>query len=149
MARSFAPHRPLVGCLICLVGMFPVIVPKAQAQDAATGEIAIELNTATEGQGSCMLTFVVTSSKSGAIDELIYETVLFDTDGQVNRLTLFNFGDVPPALPRVRQFAVPDIACGDLGRVLFNGMNACSASDPALCTGVMRPSTRTQIEVLG
>ncbi|MEL6466793.1 MAG: hypothetical protein AAFQ58_17650 [Pseudomonadota bacterium] len=45
------------------------------------GKIAIELNTTREG--SCTLTFLVSSEQAEVLDKLVFETALFDTDGPV------------------------------------------------------------------
>lgn len=116
-----------------------------------TGKIAIELNAVQTTDDACTLTFMITNGFEGSIDQLVYETVLFDTSGQVNRLTLFDFGALPPARPRVRQFAVPQITCGQLGRVLFNGANTCEGAGlvPDQCSAALVPTSRLKIEVLG
>ncbi|KIC44944.1 hypothetical protein RA29_21145 [Tateyamaria sp. ANG-S1] len=116
-----------------------------------TGKIAIELNTVSETDGACTLTFMVTNGHEMAIDQLVYETVLFDAAGQVDRLTLFDFGALPVGRPRVRQFAVPNVACDGLGRVLFNGLHTCAAEglDKGACAAGLVPMSRVGIEVLG
>ncbi|WP_298864162.1 hypothetical protein [uncultured Sulfitobacter sp.] len=122
----------------------------AQESDIS-GRLSIELN-ATETMGdTCKLTFLITNGTEIAIDKIVYETVLFDSDGQVDRLTLFDFGTLPPARPRVRQFVIPQTTCEQLGRVLFNSANTCEGAglDPRVCESGLMPSSRTEIEVLG
>lgn len=138
----------LRGAIACAM-LFPVSV-HAQETDIA-GKIAVELNAAQTTGAACTLTFLITNGLSQAIDRVVYETVMFDTDGQVNRLTLFDFGALPVARPRVRQFAVPDTDCEGLGRVLFNGANACEGAGLAdgACGTALVPTSRTDIEVLG
>ncbi|MEL6467623.1 MAG: hypothetical protein AAFQ58_21875 [Pseudomonadota bacterium] len=116
-----------------------------------TGKVAIELNTVSDGEGSCTLTFMVTNGHSVGIDKLVFETVLFDANGAVDRLTLFDFGALPVGRPRVRQFAVPNLACGGLGRVLFNGLHTCEATglEASACADGLVPTSRVEIEVLG
>jgi len=115
------------------------------------GKVAIELNTVVEGEGSCTLTFTVINGHPVDIDQLVYETVLFDATGSVNRLTLFDFGALPVGRPRVRQFAVPELACSGLGRILFNGLHTCDATgiEAAACANGLVPSSRVSVEVLG
>ncbi|MCZ4351711.1 hypothetical protein O4H61_04225 [Roseovarius aestuarii] len=116
-----------------------------------TGKISVELNAAVSTDTSCTLTFMIINGLDAQIDKAVYETVLFDTDGQVNRLTLFDFGSLPPARPRVRQFAVHEMSCDQLGRVLFNGANTCEGADleDGICAKGLTLSSRTNIEVLG
>lgn len=139
---------PLVRTALALACLGLFALP-ALAQDKADGALSIELNTAETRDGTCTLTFVVRNEHAGPIDKLVFETVLFDTAGAVNRLTLFDFGALPVGLPRVRQFALPQTPCDGLGRVLFNGLNTCDGLDAKACTTGFQTSTRTGIEVLG
>ena len=82
-----------------------------------------------------------------AIGALSLETVLIDTAGRVERLTLFEFGALPDGVPRVRQFDIPGLACESLGRVLINGVSDCSAG--AACAEGLELTTRTDVEVIG
>ncbi|APE44553.1 hypothetical protein BOO69_14885 [Sulfitobacter alexandrii] len=140
----------LVGKGACALCVWMAGIASAQEEDLE-GRIAVELNAVQTVEQACTLTFLITNGLGAAIDKAVYETVLFDTTGQVNRLTLFDFGTLPPARPRVRQFAVPDMACDRLGRILFNGAQTCDGSDLAegVCGTALVPSSRTEIEVIG
>lgn len=136
-------------CTFSALAALAICAAPLMAQDMPKPGLSIELNTAQTADNTCTLTFVVVNGHATAIDKLVYETVLFDSAGQVNRLTLFDFATLPPALPRVRQFALAGTQCNSLGRVLFNGLNTCTASDTAACAGPLTASSRTGIEVLG
>lgn len=112
--------------------------------------LSLELNGQTAAEAGCMLTFVVRNGHAQDIDRLVLETVLFDGTGEVDRLTLFDFGAVPPGLPRVRQFQVDGMACDDIGQVLINGASTCSVggSDSTIC-GTLTVQSRTDTELLG
>lgn len=127
-------------------------LPAAAADEADIGAaISVELNAAKTTGTACTLTFLVINGHPEAIDKLVYETVLFDTDGQVDRLTLFDFAALPPARPRVRQFSVPDTTCDALGMILINGANTCDSATlgPTACETGLIVSSRTDIEVQG
>ncbi|WP_147112490.1 hypothetical protein [Tateyamaria sp. syn59] len=134
-----------------LVALTMIATGAAAQEGDLTGKIAIELNTVAETDGGCTLTFMVTNGHAVAVDQLVYETVLFDAAGQVDRLTLFDFGALPVGRPRVRQFAVPDVGCDGLGRVLFNGLHTCEAEglEEGACAAGLVPMSRVEIEVLG
>lgn len=124
----------------------------ALAQEEELGEaVLIELNAAKANESSCTLTFLVINGHPAQIDKAVYETVLFDSGGQVDRLTLFDFGTLPPGRPRVRQFSVPGMACDGLGQVLINGAHTCEAADlpDGACETGLQLETRTDIEVTG
>lgn len=135
---------------LCLGLLIPAA---ASAQEGSTtgAHVSIELNAVGPGDGACTLTFLVINGHDRPIDKAVYETVLFDGSGQVDRLTLFDFGTLPAGRPRVRQFSVPGLGCGDLGQVLINGAHACSASGLAddACDAGLQVSTRTDVEVVG
>ncbi|MEP1613922.1 MAG: hypothetical protein ABJL72_18625 [Roseobacter sp.] len=134
----------MIGCCVASVGAL------AQETDL-TGKLAIELNSTTTSALTCTLTFKITNGYPVDIDQLIYETVLFDATGTVNRLTLFDFGALPVGRPRVRQFAVPDVTCDALGQVLLNGLHTCTSGgqNTDVCATGLIATTRTAIEVLG
>ncbi|MCB1340736.1 MAG: hypothetical protein KDK24_06665 [Pseudooceanicola sp.] len=98
---------------------------------AETAGLAVELNKMEADGGACRLTFVATNGAAEAVDSAVFETVLFDTEGSVDRLTLFDFGALPVGRARVRQFQVDGLPCARLGRVLFNGASACTVAGAA------------------
>lgn len=132
-------------CLLALTWPFG-----AASQEPMTG-LALELNAAQTGTNGCLLTFVVTNGFGADLNQVVLETVLFDVDGQVAQLTLFDFGAIPVARPRVRQFEVAEQSCENLGRVLINGANACSGDGLAdtACIDGLSLQSRTDIEVVG
>ena len=134
--------------LVCLAS---VAATSATAQDQIDGKIAVELNSAQSGDNACTLSFLVTSGMASDVSKLVFEAVLFDADGQVNRLTLFDFAAVPQARPRVRQFALPGQTCDGLGRVLLNGVNTCEGDGltPAACETGLITRSRTAIDLQG
>uniref|UniRef100_UPI003B52EF6D hypothetical protein n=1 Tax=Roseovarius indicus TaxID=540747 RepID=UPI003B52EF6D len=126
--------------------------PAAMAQDTDIGEnVMVELNTVKTGDNACALTFLVINGHAKPIEKAVYETVLFNAEGQVDRLTLFDFGTLPPGRPRVRQFSVPGLTCDNLSRVLINGAHACTAPelDDNACSTGLEVNSRTEIEVIG
>lgn len=141
--------RPALTCLILGAAMPGM---PALAQEAEIGKaVSVELNAVKAAENGCTLTFLIINGHDSQIEKAVYETVLFDAEGQVDRLTLFDFGALPPARPRVRQFTVPGLACEGLGRILFNGAATCEAPDldPAACEAGLVTESRTDIEVQG
>jgi len=140
--------RPLFA-LAALVATFAA--GAATADDAPPGaRLGIELNTARTGSEGCELSFLVTNTLPVAIDALVLEAVLFDTAGQVQQLTLFDFGALPSGRPRVRQFLVPGAACTGLGSILINGAQTCETGTLSVpCEDALDLRTRTDIELIG
>ncbi len=123
----------------------------ALAQEATAPHLAIELNTVETVEGACRMSFLIRNHHAAEIRQAVFEAVLFDAEGQVDRLTLFDFGALPAGRPRVRQFVVPQIACEGLGQVLFNGAQTCAGEDlpEAACESGLRLSSRAAVALLG
>lgn len=123
----------------------------AAAEETIGDAVSIELNTAKTSESACTLSFVVVNGYAAPFREVIYETVLFDPAGQVERLTLFNMGALPPARQRVRQFSVPGVTCEGLSSILFNGASTCTGEGlpESACEVGLMLSTRTDIEMKG
>lgn len=124
----------------------------ALAQDKDPGAaVRIELNTVKIIEDGCTLTFLVMNGHASQIEKVVYETVLFDSAGQVDRLTLFDFGALPPGRSRVRQFSVTGITCDEMSQILINGAHTCEAPDLAdtACEAGLILETRTEIAVIG
>lgn len=121
------------------------------AQEDAAGKLTIELNSVEAEQDNCRMSFVIVNGHDADIKSAVFEAVLFDIEGRVDRLTLFDFGDLPASRPRVRQFVVPQLACDQLARVLINGAQTCEtdAARDDLCTASLDLKSRIEIEVLG
>ncbi|MCM2562020.1 hypothetical protein M8756_06480 [Lutimaribacter sp. EGI FJ00015] len=121
------------------------------AQDEQGAHVSIELNALEAVKDACRISFLVQNGHDADIEQAVYEAVLFDTEGRVDRLTLFDFGALPSARPRVRQFVLPGLECTSLGRLLINGAETCSgdALPNDACTAGLDLRSRTDIEVLG
>lgn len=133
-------------CLLAAGATLP-----AHAQEDIAGKLLVELNATRQVEEGCELSFLATNGHAGDLDSAVFEVVLFDTGGQVERLTLLDFGSLPAARPRVRQFVLRDSDCAGLGMVLFNGATECSGTETgaAACDTALELSTRTGIEVTG
>ena len=131
---------------IALIMALPAI-----ADEPIGAAVSIELNAAKTTDGACTLSFLVKNGHGAAIDQVVYEAVLFDASGQVDRLTLFDMGALPPARPRVRQFALAGTTCEALGGILFNGAATCAGAGlpEAACEAGLILSSRTEIEIKG
>ena len=132
----------LAACALCS----PVM-----GQEHQGAFISIELNALQPVEDACRISFLIRNGHEAAIDQAVYEAVLFDTEGRVERLTLLDFGALPSARPRVRQFVVPGLACESLGRLLINGAKTCAGTSLPndACTKGLNLRSLTKVEVLG
>lgn len=120
-----------------------------QAQEGPASALSLELNTAETVGASCRLTFVARNALDTDIEQLVLETVLFTTDGQVGDITLFDFGALPAGKARVRRFDMANLDCGGLGSVLVNGVDTCSWASGDGCGRPLTVSSRTDIGLDG
>lgn len=136
--------------LILLASLVPFGV-SAQTADAPSPSLALELNTLADAGQSCRLTFVVTNLTGTDIDEAVFETVVFGTDGSVATLSLFDFRALPSDRPRVRQFDLPGMTCDSVGRTLINGASSCvvNGAQNDICQSALSLSSRVNVELLG
>ena len=132
-----------------IAALFAVIA--APGAYAEAPRLNIELNAAQTSEAGCTLSFLVTNALGAPLEQIVFQTVLFDTSMQVTQLSLFDFGSLPIDRPRVRQFVFPGDGCQNIGRILFNGAQACEGINiPAsACETAVTLSSRTSIEVLG
>ena len=119
--------------------------------EEAHPELSIQINAINQEATSCRLTFLVYNAMGMDLESAVFETVLFDTNGSVLTLTLFDFGALPQDRSRVRQFDLADIDCASVGGVLLNGAHACEGTgvDASACDAALALSTRTEVELLG
>lgn len=119
---AIASPKPAI--LTLVLGLAVAATP-VRSQEQVQPVLSIDLNALEQVGQSCRLVFVASNSTGATIDELSLETVLFNSAGTVDRFTLFDFQALPRGKTRVRQFDLPDIRCGDIGRVLINGTATC------------------------
>lgn len=123
--------RPLAALALCLP--WPALAQDASASPQADppqhAGLQIELNAAQDVEAACRLTFLVRNGLGVPLGQLALETVVLTDQGIVDRLTLFDFRDLPMDLPRVRQFDLPGIACASIATILINGVATCAGPD--------------------
>lgn len=124
----------------------------AYAQDEAPApSLSIELNALQQHDDACRIVFLAENRLGADLSALSFETVLIDTAGIVDRLTLFDFQSLPEGRTRVRQFDLVDTRCDSVGRILINGVAACDGEGLAgtECIDRLTLATRTKAEIAG
>jgi len=128
----------------------PAVVLAQSGEDTPSGLI-LELNAVQDVGGACRLTFLARNETGVAIDQAVFETVIFDKSGGVVSLSLFDFRDLPADRPRVRQFELAEMACNTVGQALINGANSCIVDgiESKVCDASLSLSSRIAVELLG
>ncbi|WP_424934034.1 hypothetical protein [Amaricoccus macauensis] len=137
--------------LVTLLPMAAMAQEQETAQIPAEPQLKLSLNAVDPTENGCLLTFMAENGFDSDIGQAVFETVLFSTDGRVERLLLFDMGTLPADRPRVRRFEVDGITCEGLGSVLINGAETCEAGDlgAGVCIGSLSVSSDTEIEIDG
>ncbi len=133
-----------------LVGAAPAVL-LAQSAENVPSSLFLELNAIQDVGGACRLTFLAQNGTGVAIDQAVFETVIFDTSGGVVSLSLFDFRDLPADRPRVRQFELPEMACDAVGQALINGASSCivNGTESRVCDEALSLGSRIAVELLG
>ncbi|WP_254442491.1 hypothetical protein [Ruegeria arenilitoris] len=123
----------------------------AQPKEKSQSGLLVELNAVQDVTDACRLTFLIMNETESVIEKAVFETVIFDTNGQVVSLSLFDFRELPADRPRVRQFDLPTRACSSVGQVLINGANTCvvGGSESDICRNALKLNSRVKMELLG
>lgn len=127
--------------LIATVGMGAPV----QAQDK-TPKISVELNNLKPSQGGCQIIFVVKNDLGKKLEKVSYEVVLFDGDGLVDRMTIFDFKALNVGKTKVRQFNLTGTDCSKISRILINGAKECKGAEADACMSNLITNNRTAIE---
>ena len=96
-------HPKLFGLALCGAMAF------GGAAFAQTGNFELELNAAVDADTGCQLTFVASNNTGVALTKASYEVAVFDADGLVSSLFVFEFGQLPENKTRVVLFSLPDL----------------------------------------
>ncbi|WP_323006447.1 hypothetical protein [Pseudorhodobacter sp.] len=124
--------------MVMRVAAFCVLIAGPAAAQSLQS-LAVELNTAedlgaTTGM-ACRLSFLAENKLGADLSAVVFEVVVLNAQGQVDRLTLLDFQDLPQGRKRVRQFDLPGVACDSVAQLLINAANTCTGEgvDPGAC----------------
>lgn len=132
------------GLALGLAGL-PVLAPGASAQ-TADGALGIELNSASDQEGTCRLTYVVTNGTTTDLTQASWEVAVHDAGGIVTRLWVLDFGSLPQGRTRVVQFDLADQPCEGLSRISVNDVADCQSAAGAqeICGQAQSLSSRVE-----
>lgn len=114
--------------LTCGLAGLLAAAPNAAAQ-TADGLIGIELNSASDQEGTCRLTYVVTNGTTTDLMQASWEVAVFDDTGTVTRLWVLDFGALPQNRTRVMQFDLADQPCDKVSRISVNDAVDCVGAE--------------------
>jgi hypothetical protein len=128
--------------------LFIGLAMPAGAQEGGQGKaISLQLNKAADSDAGCRLTFVVKNDTQSLLEKTTYELAVFDASKTVLKLFSFDFGRLPQGKTRVVEFALADIKCSGISRILVNTSPACTADGSAstVCLDALKTSSLIKI----
>ena len=134
-----------------LLASFVPFAAIAQNAQSEAPRLHLELNNLQDIDGACRLSFLAKNETKVMIDKAVFETVIFDAEGGVASLTLFDFRDLPVGRARVRQFDLPGRTCDTIGQALINGASSCvvEGGENAICNDTLFLTSRLSVELIG
>ena len=121
----------------------------AFATDMAQKRLLLELNKLESVGGDCRTTWVVNNMTGKDLEEMKLDFVAFDADGIVVRRVIADMGPIQSKHTRVKLFDLKEIDCGNVGRVLMNGVRTCEGGSAEiaadLCTDSLVTVSRTAV----
>ncbi len=139
MFIAFPLLRPkLVGFALC--GAMSL----GSAALGQSGNFELELNAAVDGPDGCQLTYVASNNTGVALTKASYEVAVFDAEGMVSSLFVFEFGELPLNKTRVVLFSLPELKCEAISRMLVNRQDECESADGPqdICIKALNTSSR-------
>lgn len=133
--------RLLLVLLTALLTGLPAVVA------AEDGVISVELNKL-EPQGDACRAYLVMENGTGeAFESLRLDLVMFDGDGIIAKRLAVETAPLAAGRTQVKVFGIGDVACGDIGRVLLNGVLACAdaGGERDDCMGRLTTASKTDV----
>ncbi|MBZ9677283.1 hypothetical protein [Mesorhizobium sp. ES1-1] len=133
--------------LTSTLAMSLATLPAWAEQPAPVPALSLELNAAQPSDKGCRLTFVVNNNLGADLSKAAFEIALFNEAGIVDRLTVFDFKELPAGKTKVTRFDLAATECGKLSRVLINSATECAGTgiEPSACMRMLRTDTRTGV----
>jgi len=135
----------LSGCVVLALGT--TLQTTAQSQPGSPA-ISIELNRIHSSDKGCQITFVLKNDFTENIEKASYEVVLFNKEGLVDRMTIFDFQSLPASKTKVRQFDLKGTDCNRVSRILINGAKECKVKNRMICSQSLRLKNKTDIDFI-
>ena len=114
----------------------------------------VELNRAEQVDDACRLSFLMKNAMGVALSQMSLQIVIFGADEQIRQVVTLSAGAMQKDKQRVRQFDLPQTACGDIARILLNEVSACAGASegaevtPEACLAATHVSSRADIELV-
>ena len=136
-----------MGCRRSLWGIAALLAMFASSAAAQEKALTIELNDASDQNGSCRLAYVAYNGTGELLDKTSFDVFIFDGEGRVGQSLVFQFGRLLEGKTKVVQFDLAGQACSSISRLLVNDIRECMAGgeESTICIDALKTTTRTSI----
>jgi len=113
-------------------------------------QILIELNRLEQKDNDCVTYFMIKNDTKHNFTEFVTEMVTFDKKGLINNRILGDFKRIRPHKTIVKLFAMPNIKCSVVHKVLINDVHSCATSsgEEIDCLELLKPRHKAEVEFL-
>jgi hypothetical protein len=143
-----SPKRIRRGAGIFIVALVTLIA--SVPASAADGAITLELNKLESRKDACRVYMVFTNGTEQQLDSFKPELVLFAKDGVIAARLVVKGGPLPAGKTKVKLFDIGTTNCAGAGRLLLNGLAACTSAGKAVsgCLGRVKTTSRNAVEFI-
>lgn len=136
----------LLGPVLAAVTAAGVSVAGAAA-DPLQDRLLVEFNKMEPSGSGCRMTWLLSNETGTDLQSLKLDLIAFDPDGVVARRVGPELGPIRQGHTRVKLFDLKSLECGDVSRMLMNGVIACVANDGTAgeCAERLQTATRTRV----
>lgn len=110
---------------------------------AAATPVSVELNKLEADGDSCKAYVVTHNDQDQALQSLQLDLVMFDGDGIISKRLAVELGPLPASKTRVEVFRIEGTPCGEINRILLNGVIRCGGAPD--CAGKVSVSSRSDV----
>ncbi|WP_193183001.1 Tat pathway signal protein [Nisaea sediminum] len=127
-----------------------VLSVSVSAADLSGKRLLVELNKMEPAGEDCRTTWVLNNGTGADLARLKLDIVAFDSDGIVARRVGAELGPIGTGHTRVKLFDLKSIECGNVRRMLMNGVLACEvegaeAASLEQCASSIETAARTTV----
>ncbi|MDZ7811309.1 MAG: Tat pathway signal sequence domain protein [Arhodomonas sp.] len=131
----------LPALMLTLLLSWPVLLP------AQEGRVTVELNKLEADGADCRAYLVLENGTDITFEALRLDLVMFGQDGIIAKRLAVDTAPLPAGKTSVKVFAMSELSCAEIGRVLLNGVLGCADAegDRDDCLARLSPESRAGV----
>ena len=110
---------------------------------ANAAPVSVELNKLESDSGACQAYMVTDNGHDQSLESLKLDLVMFDAEGIISKRLAVELGPLPANKTRVKVFRIEGTGCGEINRILLNGVTSCGGAGD--CRGLVAVGSRSDV----